>query len=417
MSSQRAELSGVRSMRQGGGPRGTNARRGQETEAAKYRVAYVVYNFETGGIERCVAQFANHLDRSRFQPFVICLGHSGKAADWITVGDVPIVELHKRPGNDWRIVPRLAKQLRNESIQLVHSHNWGTLVESVLACRLAGGGVHLHAEHGQELDAMKCRGIKRGLRGAAKRWAYERVDAVVACADSVRERMHRECGFPARRIHVLPNGVEAPAGDASADAAERLRKELCIGKGSIVIGSVSRLAPVKNFPAAVDAVAALCRAGADLRLVLVGDGPERADLWRRVAALGLQDRVHLVGERQNVGDWLRLFDIYVNCSYSEAMSMSILEAMAAGLPVVLTDVGDHRVLLGDDEDACGIAVPSGDVAALTCALQQLVEHPRQRTEMGKRAARRHGRQYCVRHVVDRYQALYERLCVRRPAKR
>ena len=99
------------------------------------RVAYVVYRFDVGGLERCVANLCNHLDRERFQPMVVCLERSGSAAAWLERDDVEVVELHKRAGNDLGVVRRLARVLKDRNVHVVHSHNWGTLVETAAARR------------------------------------------------------------------------------------------------------------------------------------------------------------------------------------------------------------------------------------------------------------------------------------------
>src|SRR5690242_12707653 len=103
----------------------------------RLRVALVVHTFEIGGIERHVARLASRLDRQKFRPLIICLARTGKAAQWIETDDVPVIELHKQPRNDLRVVFRLARTLRDERIDVVHSHNWGTLLETTLARRWA----------------------------------------------------------------------------------------------------------------------------------------------------------------------------------------------------------------------------------------------------------------------------------------
>ena len=142
------------------------------------RVVYVVHTFETGGLERCTANLCNLLDRSRFCPLVVCLNRNGAASDWIRAKDVPIVELRKRPSNDPKVVFRLAGVLRENAIDLVHSQNWGTLVETVLARRLARVRQHVHGEQGLELSDLQLRGFRRWLRRSGTRWGFRRANAL-----------------------------------------------------------------------------------------------------------------------------------------------------------------------------------------------------------------------------------------------
>ena len=112
------------------------------------RIAFVVHTFDMGGLERCVARLVNRLDPARFEPMIVCMDRNGDAAGWLQRPDVPIVELRKRAGNDPAVIRRLAKTLRENRIDVVHSHNWGTLLETVLARRWAKTAYHGHAEHG-----------------------------------------------------------------------------------------------------------------------------------------------------------------------------------------------------------------------------------------------------------------------------
>jgi sugar transferase (PEP-CTERM/EpsH1 system associated) len=372
------------------------------------RIAYVICQFDIGGLERCAARLINHLDRDQYQPLIICLDRNGDAAPWIEADDVPIVELNKKPGNDPRVVWRLAKVLKKFKVELVQSHNWGTLVETVMARRLAGVAFHLHVEHGQELADLRAANWRRRLRGIVTRKALATADAVVAVTDSVRERLVGRSGFPVEKIEIVPNGVELlPGGGANKDPAS-LRDSLGISTESAVIGSVGRLAPVKNFSAAIDALSRLVERGLDIHLVLVGDGPLRNELERQVGRQKIASRVHLVGQQVHVGDWLAMMDIYVNSSLSEGMSLSIMEAMAAGCPSVVTDVGGNAgLILGDD--ACGLVVPAADSEALATGIERLWRDSYRRGQMASHAFARYQKRFSTLTMVGNYQQIYGRL--------
>ena len=228
-----------------------------DTTARPIRVAYVVHTFDMGGAERIVALLAKHLDRSRFQPMIICLNRNGNASTWGAAGDVPIVELHKRSGNDPGVVGRLAAAFRRHQVDVVHSNNWGTLLETVLARRWVRVPGHVHVEHGAELADLRLGFWRRRLRGTAMKWALRRADSVVGVCRSVREGIARRCGFRADRVRLIANGVEAPPGAGDQAERERVRRDLKISPRAVVVGSVGRLAPVKDFETAVEAVAQL----------------------------------------------------------------------------------------------------------------------------------------------------------------
>jgi glycosyltransferase involved in cell wall biosynthesis len=369
------------------------------------RVAYVVHTFDMGGLERCVAHLCNLLDRSRFAPMVICLNRSGAAADWIAKDDVPIVELHKRPGNDLRAVWRLARALRHHGVDVVHSHNWGTLVETSIARRWAGTPVHVHAERGTLLGELDVRGWRRRVRAMAMRWTLRRVDAVVSNAQSIAERIQAACGFPAERVVLIPNGVKAPRVDDVRESGAKLRRQWSIPQEAFVVGSVGRLVPVKGFATAIDSIARLPAAGREIHLVLVGDGPQREALATQAAASGVSHRVHLIGWRNDIGDCLAAMDCYLNSSVSEGMSQSILEAMAIGLPMVVTDVGDNAILVNGDRP-CGTVVPPNDPAAMSGALTELLQAPAHREMFAENSWARYRRCYTVGVMVRAYEEFY-----------
>lgn len=370
-----------------------------------FGVAYIVHAFDMGGLERCVAHLANHLDQSRFRPLIVCLCRNGTAAEWITRDDIPIVEIKKKPRNDFGAVRRLAGVLKEHQVDVVHSHNWGTLIETSIARRLAAVRCHVHTEHGQGLHA-DLRGLKRRLRGWATRWAFNRADTVVVCAESVRPLIEARCRFPESRIKFVPNGVDQPPETAGHrfDIAE-VRHRFGISDEAVIVGSVGRLVSVKDFGTAIDSVALLFQRGHDVHLVLVGDGPEEEQLKTLARKAQIPGRVHFPGRQENIGDWLGLCDLYVNSSRSEAMSMGILEAMSAGLPVVATNVGDNAALI-NGEAPCGLAVPAGDPRSLANSLEELITEPDLRQMMAERARERYLARYSTGHMVDAYSRLY-----------
>ena len=379
------------------------------------RLAYVVHTFDMGGLERCIARLVNNLDPSQFIPTVICLNRNGDAAGWIERADVPVVALHKRPGNDPLVIWRLSKTLREHNIDIVHSHNWGTLLETTLARRLARIPIHIHAEHGLELADLRIGDWRRRLRGRTARWALRQADVVVAVADGVRERLTTRFGHPAEKVRLIPNGVDSMTGNGSQLAGVRLRRSLGIPEDAFVVGSVGRLAPVKDFGTAVEAVGLMVGKGMNVHLVLVGDGPQRDSLAARADAAGMESHTHLVGRQTDVGDWLAAMDLYVNSSLNEGMSLSILEAMAAGLPLVVTDVGENAALV-DGRPACGRIVPSAAPDQLAQAMEQLLEDNQSRKQMSNCSRERFQRLYSTQQMVSCYESLYRTACSRRPKR-
>jgi len=181
---------------------------------------------------------------------------------------------------------------------------------------------------------------------------------------------------------------------------------LGLGPESILVGSVGRLVAVKGFDFAIRAFAEFLSSHQEAHLLLVGDGPERNSLVRIAGDLGISQHVHLVGKQANVDPWLAALDIYINTSHSEGMSQSIIEAMAAGLPIVATDVGDTQRVLGPPDQSAGICVPASDKNALANALAQLTTDPNMRERLKEQSKLRHARCYAEAALTKNCQDLY-----------
>jgi len=352
-----------------------------------------------GGLERCIATLANRLDRLAFQPTIVCLNRNGSAAPWVQAADVPFCELHKRAGQDPSLVWRLSHWLRRERIDLVHTHNWGTLMETCLARRWAGVSGHLHAEHGLELNDLQMPAWKKWLRKIATRWAYRRLDRVVTVSRALQERVQTELSCPPDKCEFISNGVESPSGLTDSSRSE-IRAQLGLPRNAWMFGSVGRLAPIKHFDLALRALQRLRQQGTPAYFCLVGDGPERNALVALAEQLNVTEFVRFVGAQTNIGAWLSAFDVYLNCSLSEGMSLSIIEALAAGKPVVVTDVGESARLASET----GLVVPSDDLTTLTDALNTMQRQP----ELCQRLSQRARETYLASFAPERMVAAYER---------
>ncbi|MFN9374096.1 MAG: glycosyltransferase [Planctomycetaceae bacterium] len=371
-----------------------------------------------GGLERCVSHLLNHLDRTRFEPTLICLGRNGSASSWLNVTDVPIVELHKPPGRMGANFCRLVRDaFRERDLELVHSHNWGTLVETAVATRLAGHIKHVHSERGTVLGGSTAKSPwRRTINSWVLRKTLEHCDAVLAVDNSVASRVSAASGYPQGRIQVIPNGVPQPPCGDREEARLRIRKSLGVGPDETLVGSLGRLVHVKGYDLLISAMALARTQCPQLHLVLVGDGPLEEQLRTQARQEGVDQLVHFAGRQTQVGDWLAASDVFVNSSRSEGMSQAIVEAMTYGLPLVVTDVGGNAGLVGGAEP-CGLIVSPEDPAELAKALVKMVADKGRASSFGRVGEDRARQCFSLPAMIQRYEQLYETLLVNRLPRR
>ncbi|WP_406204852.1 glycosyltransferase [Kitasatospora sp. NBC_01560] len=331
------------------------------------RVLHIVTGLASGGAERQLQLLLRHLPAHQ-RCEVVALTNPGTVADALRAEGVTVHHLAMRGNRDVGALPRLVRLIRAGRYDVVHTHLYRAGLYGRLAARLAGVRAVVATEHSLHAGVIEGRPVTRGVKGLYL--AAERLGTTtVAVSRQVAQTLHA-WGVPPARVELIPNGIDTvryhlPDADRAATRA-RLRAELGLPADAWVVGGVGRLVPGKRFDVLLEAVAGLDRAA---RLVLVGEGPERAALEHRAAALGLGDRLVLTGERDDVPELLTVLDVLAAPSTAETFGLGVLEGLAAGLPV------RHSACPALDELPPTAApqarrIPS-DAAAYTAALREL----------------------------------------------
>jgi glycosyltransferase involved in cell wall biosynthesis len=354
----------------------------------------LVLSLSPGGTERLVIEICRQL-AGRAESMVCCLDEPGGWAAELEALGVPVVALGRQPGFQPSLAVQIARLIKANDIDVVHCHHYSPYVYGLIASRLANVRL-VFTEHGRLSDGAPSQ--KRRFVNPVLSLLGGRVCAVSA---DLKQHMVAE-GFPARRVQVVYNGID-PGHRPTSLERHVAREALGVPRGAFVTGTVGRLDPVKNLPAMLRAHALLVEKHPDARAVIVGDGPERGALAALAAGLGLADSVIFTGYRSDVRALMAAFDVYVNTSTYEGVSLTILEAMASSLPVVATPAGGNPEVVIDQET--GLLVP-GRARAVADAISLLCLDARRRRLMGDAGRWRVIRHFSIARMVDDYASAY-----------
>ncbi|HEX6052854.1 MAG TPA: glycosyltransferase [Gemmatimonadaceae bacterium] len=365
----------------------------------KLRVVHIVQNLNYGGMERLLFEMLRRMDRERFESHVLNLQFVGRFGEGL--GEFAHVHV-ARPMSRFSLLrpASLADSIRELAPDVVHTHS-GVWYKASLAARMAGVPWLVHTEHGR---AFPDPWLARTLDGAAAR----RTNVIVAVSATVAEQLSAGVTKLASRIRVVPNGVDVDLFLPQVDDGS-LREELGLSRTVPIIGSIGRLELVKGFDVMVAAFALLRRswtAGEAPVLVIAGDGSQRDALMADAAAAGVADAVHWLGWRNDIHRLHAAFDLFTMSSRSEGTSISLLEAMSAGLCPVVTDVGGNAAVLGSTLRQR--LVPSEDVAALSMAWRDALLDRVGLERDGRAARARVLEAFTLDTMVRAYERIYQR---------
>ncbi|HET8555180.1 MAG TPA: TIGR03088 family PEP-CTERM/XrtA system glycosyltransferase [Rhodanobacteraceae bacterium] len=366
-------------------------------------IVHVLYRLDTGGMERIVVSLINGTGE-RYHHAVVSLTDFGAMRAQIADATVPCVALRKKPGKDWLFYFRLWRALRRLKPDMAQTYNIGTLDLGPII-RLAGVRRLVHAEHGRDAadpmgDSLRYKRLRR--------WMAPFIDRHVVVSPDLQRWLIDVVGLRAARVAYIANGV---ALDAFHAATPRSGQRRILGDfappDTLLVGNVARLDKVKDHAGLLRAFRHLTTGteGDKYRLVIVGDGPQRGALERQVSALGLARSVCLLGNRGDVADLLAECDVFVLSSIAEGMPVTLLEAMAAHLPVVATDVGGVGAVV--EAGVTGTLAPPRDPRALADALHAYLTDAELRRRHGDAGYARVATRFSLASMISAYTALYD----------
>ena len=367
-------------------------------------IVHIVFRFDYGGLENGVVNVVNGLQHDEFRHAIVALTETTDFSRRLE-GGVPVYALGKRPGKDPATYVRLFRLLRKLRPVVVHTRNIGTLDCAFIAF-LAGVPVRIHGEHGW--DVADPDGMNRKYR-LLRRAASHFVRTFVAVSEDLCRWLTNVVDIPTRKVVWICNGVDTARfrpGDSSKRSGPSAE---LFGADSVVVGSVTRFAPIKDPLNLVEAFlrvrAVAGEDGRKLRLVMIGDGELHATATACLEQARASEVAWLPGSRNDIPQLLRGMDLFVLGSLREGISNTVLEAMASGLPVVATATGGNPELVSADT---GSLVPPGDRAALAAAISVYARDADLRALHGRNARERAVSQYSIAAMVAGYRDLYRR---------
>jgi L-malate glycosyltransferase len=362
--------------------------------ANRPNVLQVVLSLNPGGTERLVVELVKRL-RPELSMAVCCLDEEGSWGEGLRHDDINVVALRRREGFRPQLGRAIARAAAQHGARVVHCHHYSPFVYASIARLWAPHLKIVFTEHGRLSDAgpsPKRRTANRVLAHAPR--------TVVTVSSELKQHLVAE-GFPTDKVNVIYNGIDVgPLPESSARA--RVRQQLGLDERTIVIGTVARLDPVKDLQTLVRSLGAPS-IGGPMTLLVIGDGPERSRIAAAAREAGVDSLVRFLGHRDDARDLLAGCDLYANSSISEGISLTILEAMAAGLPVIATRVGGTPEIV---DTTCGRLVPARDADSLAATLSELAGNAALRAALGRAARARVEQRFTLDRMIAEYRDAY-----------
>lgn len=372
-------------------------------------ICQVLHSLHIGGAEVLADGLARSLSK-HFRFVFVCLDEIGSLGERLMSDGFPVGLVNRKtPGIDWKCGFRLAAKLREQKVDVIHAHQYTPFFQSLVSRLSYRRPPIVFTEHGRHFPDSRS-----AKRVAVNRLLLRQNDRCFGVGESVRQALIKNEGLPDDRVEVIYNGVDlkpfAAVRDDNVLRAE-MRAELGLDDRDFVVLQVARLNPLKDHLTAVRAIERLVesdpfRCGRRVHLLLAGEGEQRSLIEQVLRDRTLESHVTLLGARRDVPQLLAASDAFLLSSISEGIPLTLIEAMAAGVPVVSTNVGGIGEVVTDRET--GLLAPAGDDARLAEHLESLTDTSL-RNHLCARATRIAEKRFSLRRMHSKYGRVYRQL--------
>jgi len=367
-------------------------------------VVHIIFRLDFGGLENGLVNLINNMPAEKYRHAIICASDYTDFRKRINKADVAVFALHKKPGNDLGAYIRLWKLLRKLKPDIVHTRNLGT-IEYVIPAMLAGVKCRVHGEHGRDMS---------DIDGTNKKYIFLRrfysifLHRFIALSKDLEQWLLNTVNIKRQKVVQLYNGVDLMRFNGLLEEKALPTGVPQIQVDDILIGTVGRLQAEKDQTTLIKAFAQVyASAEKNIKLLLIGDGPDKPQLEALVTENVLTDHVIFLGARNDIPELFSKLDIFVLPSRGEGISNTILEAMASGLPVIATRVGGNPELV--EENKTGMLVPSDHPEKMANALHIYIKDMTLARKHGEAGRKRVETLFSMSNMVKNYTQVYDSL--------
>jgi len=366
----------------------------------KIKLMQITHDLAIGGLQQVVVNLCRSIDRKRFDVSVLCLRALGEFVPEVEALGIKVYLIpQKKHGTDYFSFLKVAKILRQGKIDVIHTHNTQPFVDGTLGALLSGVKTIVHTDHARDFPDKFRYMLAEHLMSY---FAYR----IVGVSDHTSANLIRyEKIFP-RKVMTIENGIDGSRFEIEIDR-EKKRRELGISNNGPIIGLGVRLVEQKGITYLLQAMPQVIKSFPGITLVIAGDGYLKSALQHEAIKLGIRKNVLFLGVRLDIPELVKLFDIYVLPSQWEGMPMALLEAMAAGCPIIATNVGGVSKVITDGQN--GILVPFASVERLAEVIIKLLSDDNLRNRFLHAGLNRFNEEFSATKMTRNYERLYQRL--------